>query len=110
MVKKKFQLCYAVEQTEAYASTIELDVEDTVNVVKVALTGAATLSMSANSKAVVGNKIALVVSSDATGRDLTFGTGIKAPVLAGVANKTKVQELIYDGGQWVACSAPVQID
>lgn len=108
---KSFKINGSAAGTVPYAASIALLVNDSVNVFSLALTGACTVTVSADSKAVVpGARIILKASSDGTARDVTFGTGITAPVLAGVISKTKVQELVYDGTGWVACSAPVQIN
>lgn len=108
---KSYKLNGSTAGSVAYAASVALLANDSVNVFAIDLTGACTVTVSEDSKAVVpGTKIILKASSDGTARDVTFGTGITAPVLEGVINKTKVQELVYDGSGWVACSAPVQID
>jgi hypothetical protein len=94
----------------AYASAISLTVSESRTIVTLALTGAATLNLHADSKPQIGDEIIIKASSDGTARDLTFGTGFKAPVLAGVISKTKTQTLVYDGTSFIAAAAPVQID
>ena len=98
------------KQTLVYAGVIEINPSESVEIFELPLTGAATINIGATAKPTEGDRIILKASSDGTARDVTFGTGITAPVLAGVINKTKVQEFVYDGAGFVAVSAPVQID
>lgn len=107
---KKYKIGNAVAFALAYAASMKVVVEESVSVVSISLTGAATLAIDEKSKPSPGDKLILKVSSDGTARDLTFSTGIKAPVLAGVINKTKVIELVYDGTSFIATGAAIQID
>ena len=52
----------------------------------------------------------LVTSKTAGTETLTFGTGITAPVITGVAGKTFTQGFVYDGVGFVPAGAAVQID
>lgn len=53
----------------------------------------------------------MIVKAKTTGTETTiFSTGFIAPTVTGVAGKTKVVELVYDGTQFVPTAAAVQID
>lgn len=106
----KFQIGHSVAISILYAAAMSCVVEDSRNIVSIDMTGAGTLNLSEDSEPVVGDEIIVKVSSDGTARNLTFGTGFIAPVLAGVINKTKVQTLVYDGANFIASSTPVQIN
>lgn len=106
----KYQIGHSVAIAIAYAAAMSCVVEDSRNIISIDMTGAGTLNLSEDSKPVIGDEIIVKVSSDGTARDLTFGTGFTAPVLAGVINKTKVQTLVYDGANFIATAAPVQIN
>ena len=41
---------------------------------------------------------------------LTFGTGITAPTITGVAGKTHTQHFIFDGSAFLPVGTDVQID
>lgn len=107
---KRFKIGYAIALTIAFAAEMLANVSDSVNIITIDMTDAGTLALDAKSKPVVGDRVILKVSSDTTARSLTFGTGFKAPVLAGVISKTKVQEFVYDGSQFIATGAAVQIN
>lgn len=107
---KKYLINNSVAVALVYAANMELNVSESRNIVTVAMTGNGTLALSADAKPVLGDEIVIKVSSDATARTLTFGDGFTAPALAGTINKTKVQTLVYDGANFIASGASVQID
>lgn len=107
---KKYKIDSSVAFTITEAAVIELNLSESKSIVKLAVTGAVTLNLSAAAKPSIGDELILQVVNDGTIRTLTFGTGITAPNLVGVANKTKVQSFVYDGTAFVATGAPVQID
>ena len=53
----------------------------------------------------VGSRMIVRQTSDGTGRNITFGTGFESPALIGVADKTFIVELIYDGVNFVHISS-----
>ena len=57
-----------------------------------------------------GARLLLVAQSDGTARNVTFGDGFTAPVLAGVISKTKAQCFVYDGNSFIAEGAAIQLD
>lgn len=107
---KSYKIGSAVAFALASAAAIEAVVNASRSIITIALGEAATLSLSDDAKPQIGDEVILKVSSDGTARDLTFGTGFTAPVLAGVINKTKTQSFVYDGSAFIATGAPVQID
>lgn len=94
----------------AYAAAMQVKAEESKSLISIDMTGAGTLNLAPSSQPVPGDEIILKVKSDATARDLTFGTGFTAPVLTGVINKTKVQRFVYDGNTFIATAPAVQIN
>ncbi|MGL6123946.1 MAG: hypothetical protein ACRC1W_13245 [Shewanella sp.] len=89
-------------KTPAFAATIPVLIENRKTLIKLALTGNATLDLTIDAevaRAGVGTEVQLEVSSDATARTLTLGTGIDGPNIVGVISKTFSQgfELSNDG-------------
>ncbi|MHB9003511.1 MAG: hypothetical protein ACYC6C_05545 [Coriobacteriia bacterium] len=74
------------------------------------LGAAGTLNATIGSDVERGAIVHVKALSDGTARDITFGTGFTAPVLAGVISKTKVQSFIYDGTTFLPMGAALQID
>lgn len=107
---KTYKIGSAATAAVTYAAAMEINPSASRTIVTIALTGAGTLNLGAAAKPQIGAELILKVSSDATARDLTLGTGITGPVLAGAINKTKVQAFVYDGSAFIATGAPVQID
>ena len=73
------------------------------------LTGNATLDLTLSSELKAGSTLHLKVKTTAT-ETFTFGTGIDAPVVTGVAGKTWTQSFWYDGTIFLPCGAKIQID
>ena len=73
------------------------------------LTGNATLDLTLSSELKAGAMLHLKVKTTAT-ETFTFGTGIDAPVVTGVAGKTWTQSFWYDGTIFLPCGAKIQID
>jgi hypothetical protein len=72
-------------------------------------TGNRTINLTIPDDIIAGARI--FVKSKTNGTETTiFGTGCSAPTITGVAGKTKVVELIYDGTNFVAAAAALQID
>ena len=69
-----------------------------------------TLNIDIDSQVTAGAILHVKVKSNSTARSLTLGTGITAPVLTGVAKKTKVQSFIYVGTEFLPLGASLQID
>lgn len=107
---KTYKIGSSVAFALAFAATMEAVVENSRSIITIEMTDDGTLNLSDDAKPQVGDEVIVKASSDATARDLTFGTGFTAPVLAGVISKTKTQSFVYDGSGFVATAAPVQID
>ena len=76
---------------------------------KPTLTGNATLNLTLSSELKPGAMLHLEVATTAT-ETFTFGTGIDAPTVTGVAGKTWCQSFWYDGTNFLPCGAKIQID
>jgi hypothetical protein len=97
-------------QTPTYAATIAITATSPSTYVRVAATGALTLTVTAGSGLKAGARLFVEVGSDTTARDTTFSTGFVAPTLTGVISKKKTQSFVYDGTNFIATSAGVQIN
>lgn len=97
-------------QTPVYAATLAVTIDNRKTVlVPAILTGACTLNLTIASGLRVGAELILKVK--ATGSEvLTPGTGMQGPAIAGTAGKTKVVAYEFDGINFVATAAAVQID
>lgn len=73
------------------------------------LTGNATLNLTISSELNSGAMLHLKVKTTAT-ETFTFGTGIDAPTVTGVAGKTWCQSFWFDGTTFLPCGAKIQID
>jgi hypothetical protein len=72
-------------------------------------TGNLTLDLTLDAELRAGARILLKIKSAAT-ETFTFGTGIDAPVITGVAGKTITQLFIYDGTIFYPAGTAVQVD
>jgi hypothetical protein len=72
-------------------------------------TGNRTINLTIPTDIPAGARIFCKLKTNGT-ETTTFGTGCSAPTITGVAGKTKVVELIYDGTNFVAAAAALQID
>ena len=73
------------------------------------LTGNATLDLTLSSELKAGAQLHIKVKTNAT-ETFTFGTGIDAPVVTGVAGKTWTQSFWFDGTIFLPSGAKIQID
>lgn len=110
MPKVLFPFASADAVTMTDGATIALTVSNSKTVASVSLSQAATINVTIGSGVPVGAELVLKITSDGTGRDVTCGTNLTGPVIAGVAGKTKVASFVYDGSAFVASGASVQID
>ncbi|MFD0997690.1 hypothetical protein ACFQ21_00160 [Ohtaekwangia kribbensis] len=98
-------------QTLAYAATQAVTITNMMTILTFAiLTGDTTLNLTIDSQVRKGAKLVLKVPATNNADDLTLGTGIDAPVIVGVATKTKTQSFTYDGTLFIPDGAAVQID
>lgn len=73
------------------------------------LSANATLDLDISPEVPAGSFLVVIVPAAGT-QTLTFGDGVEAPVITGVAGKTKVQQFIFTGVSFVATGTEVQID
>lgn len=73
------------------------------------LTGNGTLDLTLSSELAAGALLHIKLKTTGT-ETFTFGTGIDAPVVTGVAGKTWTQSFFYDGTIFLPCGAKIQID
>jgi hypothetical protein len=97
--------------TIAATGTSAVAITDSVTMVDglTTLTGNATLDVTVDEQVKKGAMLHLKVKTTAT-ETFTFGTGINAPTVTGVAGKTWCQSFWYDGTDFLPCGAKIQID
>jgi hypothetical protein len=72
-------------------------------------TGNRTINLTIGAGVGVGAMIVAKLKTNGT-ETTTFGTGFTAPVMTGVAGKTKVVSFIYDGASFIQTGTAVQLD
>jgi hypothetical protein len=102
-------------KSPAYAAAIDVTIENRKTILKLALTGAATLNLTIDPEILrsssAGAVLQIEATADGTNRALTLGTGIEAPVITVVANKTHTQGFeLSDDGVFKPVGASVQIN
>jgi hypothetical protein len=101
----------ATKLTPAYAATISVTAWNTQTIVDLGtITGDVALTVLPDAELRIGSRLLLKVKATANADDVTLGAGIDAPVIVGVAGKTKTQEFVWDGIVFVPAGAIVQID
>lgn len=94
-----------------FVATMNVSVNDRLNLVTLpSLTANATLNITPDANQLVGDLLVLSVPASADGNNLTLGNMIDGPAIVGVASKTKNQTFVYDGSNFVATGAAVQIN
>jgi hypothetical protein len=94
----------------AFAATLAVTIENRKTILEPAiLTGDMTLDITIDPE-LEDAELLVVIKATANADDVTFGNGIDAPVLVGVAGKTKVQKFQLVGGKFIPEGAPYQID
>jgi hypothetical protein len=74
-------------------------------------TGNRTINLTIPTTSAIAVGARIYLAARTTGTETTIaGTGITMPTITGVAGKTKVTELFYNGANFVATSAGYQID
>ncbi len=85
-------------QSVAYAAAIAIAVKAKKTYVTVAqMTGALTLTVTANAAVPAGAELFVELPSDGTARDTTLSTGFSGATVAGVISKTKVATFVWNG-------------
>lgn len=94
-----------------YAASQPVTITNRLTILQFAiLTGDTTLDLTISPEVKNGAILLLEVPATNSADDLTLGTGIDAPVIVGVATKTKTQGFILNGSRFVPLGAAVQID
>lgn len=84
--------------TLADASTMAATISRDNEMIKIdQMAQAGTLNLTINSDIEIGAQLYLKCVSDATGRDITLGTGTDTSTISGTSSKTKWAYLVYDG-------------
>lgn len=110
IVKWPFGEASTATLTATGAQAISIVNEMTIiNGAAVQATGNRTINLAIGSEVGIGAMIVAKFKSNAVETE-TFGTGCTAPVMTGVAGKTKVVTLIYDGTTFIQTGAEVQLD
>lgn len=91
----------ATVETLDYAATIAADVNNTMTIFTVAMTGAVTLNLTVEENTKVGSMLIVKAGSDGTARTLTPGTGMTGAAVSGTISKTKALTFVYDGSTFV---------
>ncbi len=98
-------------QTPAYAAIQSVEVYDNMTVLNLGtITADTTVNLVLDGELRAGARLLVKVKATANADDVTFGNNIDAPVIVGVAGKTKTQEFVFDGTLFVPAGAVVQID
>lgn len=85
-----------------YAAIIAVTIGNTKTVLTIAqLTGPATLNLTLSGEQAIGDELFIQSSSDATGRTLTFGTGLSGAAHAQTASKSYMYSFVYNGTAFV---------
>lgn len=110
IVKWPFGDASAAALSASGAQDVEVVNELTiVDGASVAATGNRTINITVDDAVGVGAMLLVKLKTAAT-QTTTFGTGITAPVLTGVAGKTFTALFMYDGAAFVPAGEPIQID
>jgi hypothetical protein len=94
----------------AAAATLDINIQQMTTIVNVGTMAAdMTVNATIDDQVTEGALVIMKLTSDSTGRAVTFGTGFNAPSLSGVANKTKYATFMYDGTQLVPVGTSASI-
>lgn len=100
----------ATKETPAYAAAVEVTLKNRMTIIEPSqLSGNMTLTLTKSAEQRVGDMVVLKIATAGT-QTLTLAGDVVAPNFSGVAGKTKVQKLIFDGTNFVAESVAFQID
>ena len=110
IVKFPFGAATAEQMSATGAQGIEIvNTLTVIDGVTTVATGDRTLNLTAAADLLVGSRV--VVKSKTTGTEkLIAGTGVTGPEIVGVAGKTIVVQLFYDGSKFIHVSPKIQID
>lgn len=98
-------------QSFTSASSVSIEVHDTVNVITgTASDSTVTFSLASASTPQPGDEVIFKVTDGGGANTLSFGSGFTASNITLTANKTQVVPFIYDGSNFVQSGSSVQID
>jgi len=98
-------------QSNDYEATSAVTISNSFTIVTYAsVTGDMTVNITIASGLKAGALVIFKVTPTTNGYDVTWGTGIDAPVMVGVATKTKLLTFVYNGTNLLALGSEVQID
>jgi len=104
MADIKFPFGNADVQIVAVSATPSVTITDTLTILRQSPTAAVTaFDITAEAGLTVGSMVKVDIIQDATGRNVTFGSGgdtIIAPVLTGVASDRDSIWITWDGTEW----------
>lgn len=108
---KKYLAPTTDHQTPAYAATLAVTVKEDLTILEPAtLGGALTVNLTIDALVMKGAKLQLIVTSDASARAITPGTGFLAPAFNTVSGKKHSQLYIYNGTAFVAAGPQIQLN
>lgn len=111
MSNPKYPFGPATVSSVTAAATVEVAITNSKTIVDFGeLAAAMTVDLVIDPELEAGAELHIKALSDGTARDITFGDGFNAPVLAGVISKTKVQSFVYNGTAFEPMGAALQID
>ena len=97
-------------QAPAYAATLAATISNQSTQLKVSVTGNMTINLTLSSELRTGAVLFLEIISDASIRTITMGTGMLGANLVTVASKTHTQTFRFDGTNFIADGASVQVN
>lgn len=108
-MSKTYKIGSSTAMDLAFAPAMEINPSESRTIVAISLTANATLELGSDGTPQIGDEIIVKASSDGVARDLEFTTGMKAPILNGTANRTKVVAFVFDGTEFIATAPSVEI-
>lgn len=109
IVKAPFGAASNITIAATGITAVIIENQITANAVLPTLTGNATLDLTLSPNLKAGATLYLKIKTTGT-ETFTFGTGIDAPVVTGVAGKTWTQGFWYDGTVFLPIGTKTQID
>ncbi len=92
-------------QAKDFAAVITATILAQTTLIEVAeMNNNATLNLDVHSQVQIGATLIVMAKSDATGRNITLGTGFLGTSISGTAAKTKVAMFFYDGSKFIHIS------
>ena len=110
MASIKYPIGDADVQSPAFATTQAITITNDYTIFSpVSATDNVTLNLTIDTGINIGATLLVIWLTDGT-EALTFGTGITAPAITGVAAKTHAQTFTFTGTVFIAVGAEIQID